>query len=470
MIPATSTAQGRGEAPLAPASAIGPTTAAPTISVLGMASSSNGGGSPLTQRGEYWLGATQPLGRFGNVRFNAIGHADVHSGDASGTNSAGEGMLALRARARFSGAQVWSAFSYGYVKSNGQFAPPNVNMGPAIGTGFDGVHVDTTVSQYVDVGSIQRAEAGVISNLSGVEFSFGLALDRISRVTERTLKFEESSQIPPTSMSATDGRTTVLRSLQRREIATGIASMGFYTGPATWLISVTSPLATRITSDASAPKARIAPTVASVAIMQPVTGWLSIVAAGATNSSSVGSTVFRDDVGATRHANFAPVVALGVRIGATAVLRQGRRHTERYPFVRKPHHRFRRLRISQPGRLCEHRRCAARHTARRVVDRRAEGRVGRVDGRRHAVDRAGHVAQSQWPLARRTQARAGSTSHHRAYGRRKVDRAAQPSDRERRLRHASGHDHRARRSLSDSVQEAGGVAKLPQRDQLNAIS
>jgi hypothetical protein len=313
MLPVTSHAQARGEAPLAPASSIGPTTASPTISVLGMASSSNGGGTPLAQRGEVWLGATQPLGRLGNVRFNAIGHADIHTSDGVSTNNAGEGMLALRARARFSGAQVWSAFSYGYVKSDGQFAPPNVNLGPAVGTGFDGTPVDTTVSQYVDVGSIQRAEAGVISNLSGVEFSFGLALDRISRVTERTLTFEESSFTPPTAMSAT-GRTTVQRSLQRREIATGIASMGFYTGPATWLISVTSPLATRITSDASAPKARIAPTIASVAIMQPVTGWLSIVGAAATNSSSVGSTAFRDDMGAGRHGSWAPVVALGVRL------------------------------------------------------------------------------------------------------------------------------------------------------------
>ena len=83
IVPATMSAQGRGEAPLAPSSAIGPTTGSPTISVLGMASSNGSGGAPAAQRGEVWLGATQPLGRLGNVRFSAIGHADTASTEAA---------------------------------------------------------------------------------------------------------------------------------------------------------------------------------------------------------------------------------------------------------------------------------------------------------------------------------------------------------------------------------------------------
>lgn len=314
--PAVTHAQRSGEAPIAPASAIGPATASPTLSVLGLASSSASGGAPLAQRGEVWLGATQPLGRFGNVRVSAIANADIQTGDGVSTNSSGEGMLALRARARFSGAQVWSALSYGYVRMDGNLSSRPIGIAPAFGIGLDGVQVDTTISRHVDVGAIQRAEAGVMSNLSGVEFSFGLSVDRASRVTTQTLTIDEPGTSLPMAMSP-DARVVTVRStrsLQRREVATGIASMGFNTGPATWLISLTAPLATRITSDALAPKPRIAPTIASVAIMQPVTGWLSIVGAAATNSSSVGATVFRDDVGTARNGNFAPIVALGVRL------------------------------------------------------------------------------------------------------------------------------------------------------------
>ncbi len=181
-LPSALAAQRGGNAPVAPASAIGPATSAPTLSVLGMASSVDGG-SPIRQRSEVWLGATQPLGRLGNVRFAAIGSGNVRTRDAVGTNNASEGMLALRARARFSGAQVWSAVSYGYASVDGDFSGQSLMRSPAFNVGLDGVHVDTTVSRRVDVGTINRAEAGVISNLSGMEFSIGFSVERASRVT-----------------------------------------------------------------------------------------------------------------------------------------------------------------------------------------------------------------------------------------------------------------------------------------------
>jgi hypothetical protein len=309
-------AQRSGEAPVAPASAIGPATSAPTFSLLGLASSVDGG-SPITQRSDVWMGATQPLGRLGKVRFAAIGNANVRARDAVGTNSAAEGLLALRARARFSGAQVWSAVSYGYANVKGDLTGRTLGLSPALTAGFDGAHVDTTISRRVDVGAISRAEAGVLTRFSGVEFSFGMSVERASRVTTQTLTIDESgASVPmmPMPGAARIMSTRTTRSLQRRDIATGIASVDFSTGPATWLVSVTSPVATWITSDALSPKPRTSPTVASIAVVQPVTAWLSVIGAAATNSASVGTTALRDDLGPGRNRNFAPVIALGVRL------------------------------------------------------------------------------------------------------------------------------------------------------------
>lgn len=314
-LPAALGAQRGGNAPVAPASAIGPATSSPTFSVLGMASSVDGG-SPITQRSEVWMGATQPLGRLGNVRFAAIGSGNVRARDAVGTNSAAEGMLALRARARFSGGQVWSAVSYGYANVNGDLTGNGLARSPAFSVGLDGVRVDTTVSRRVDIGAVQRAEAGVMSNISGMEFSIGFSVERASRVTTQTLILDEpdpAMPLPlPNASRVLSTRTT--RSLQRRDIASGIASLGFETGPTTWLVSVSSPIATQITSDALAPKPRVSPAIASVAVVQPVTAWLSVVGAAATNSASVGTTALRDDLGEGRNRNFAPIVALGVRL------------------------------------------------------------------------------------------------------------------------------------------------------------
>jgi hypothetical protein len=314
-LPAALGAQRGGNAPVAPASAIGPATSSPSLSVMGMASSVDGS-SPITQRGEVWMGATQPLGRLGSVRFAAIGSGNVRARDAVSTNSAAEGMLALRARARFSGGQVWSAVSYGYANVHGDLTGNSLGRSPAFNVGFDGVRVDTTVSRRVDIGAIQRAEAGVISNVSGMEFSIGFSVERASRVTTQTLILDEpdpAMPLPlPNSSRVLSTRTT--RSLQRRDIASGIASLGFETGPTTWLVSVSSPIATQITSDALAPKPRVSPAIASVAVVQPVTAWLSVVGAAATNSASVGTTALRDDLGEGRNRNFAPIVALGVRL------------------------------------------------------------------------------------------------------------------------------------------------------------
>ncbi len=321
MLSALSTAvraQQGGNAPVAPASAIGPATATSTFSVLGLASAVDGGGSPITPRNEVWMGATQPIGQLGRVRFSAIGNGDMRAADAVGAGSAFEGQIALRARARVGGAQVWSAVGYGYANVNGNLPTAALGMRSPIATGFDGVRADTTVSRRFDVGAISRAEAGALTSVAGIEFSIGVSVERASRVTTQTITIDESGASAPMPMPMpTGGRmvtTRTTRSLQRRDLATGIASMGFSTGPSTWLVSVTAPVATWVTSDALAPKPRVSPTIASVAVVQPVTAWLSVVGAAATNSASIGATTFRDDMGEGRNRNFAPVIALGVRL------------------------------------------------------------------------------------------------------------------------------------------------------------
>lgn len=303
----------QGQSPVAPSSTIGPVTDAPTLSVLGLATLPDG--SNLTQRNELWLGATQPLGQLGRVRLAAIGSGNWRMRDAVGTSTAYEGVAALRARARFGSLRAWSAVSYGHVDVHGvsgsSLLPGRI---PSISAGFDGAHADTTVSSRVDVGNIGRAEAGLLTNVSGVEFSFGLSVERATRVTTQTLTINLDDGAPPDFVS--QERTSVTRTargLQRRDIATGIAAMGFNTGAASWLVSVTSPLATWITTDALSPKPRVSPAIASLAVVQPISTWLSVVGAASTNSASVGGTILRDDV-AGRRSNFAPVVALGLRI------------------------------------------------------------------------------------------------------------------------------------------------------------
>jgi hypothetical protein len=318
LVPSLS-AQVRGDAPIAPAATIGPVTDAATLSVLGMAALPDGTGNALTQRNDVWLGATQPLGRIGRVRLAALGTGNWRVPQGVGTDGQLEGTLAVRARARVGEQRVWSAISYGHATVNGAHPAAGIlvsAMPPMPVGGLDPRAADTTVSRRVDVGAISRAEAGVMTNVAGMEFSFGFSVERATRTTTQTLTIDEPDAIMmPTVGGSTrlvSNRTT--RSLQRRDIATGIASLGFNTGPTTWLVSVTSPVATWISSDALSPKPRMLPTVASLAVVQPVTAWLSLVGAAATNAATVGSTALRDDLDHERTRRFAPVLAIGVRI------------------------------------------------------------------------------------------------------------------------------------------------------------
>ncbi len=311
-------AQVRGDAPIAPAATIGPVTDASTLSVLGMAALPDGTGNALTQRNDLWLGATQPLGRIGRVRFAALGTGNWRVPQGVGTDGQLEGTLALRARARVGEQRVWSAISYGHASVNG--ANPTADilisaMPPMMAGGLDLRGADTTVARRVDVGAITRAEAGVMTNVSGMEFSFGFSVERATRTTTQTLTIDEPDAIMPNVAGSTrlvSNRTT--RTLQRRDIATGIASLGFNTGPTKWLVSVTSPVATWMSSDALSPTPSMLPTVASLAVVQPITAWLSLVGAAATNAATVGGTALRDDLDNRRARSFAPVLAIGVRI------------------------------------------------------------------------------------------------------------------------------------------------------------
>ena len=310
--PAVAEAQ-NGQSPVAPAGTIGPVTDAQTLSVLGLASVPDG--DHFAQRNELWLGATQPLGYLGRVKLSAIGSGNVRVRDAVGDNSALEGTLAMRARVRLGSMRTWGAVSYGHANIS---SAPGGGLLPGMtsvaNVGLDAARADTTVSNRVDIGNIGRAEAGMFTNVSGIELSFGFSVERATRVTTQTLTIDTDDGGPPAPAGA-DRNVTVrtIRGLQRRDIATGIAAMGFNTGSASWLVSVTAPVATWITSDELSPKPISPPTVASLAVVQPLATWLSIVGAASTNSASVGTTVLRDDVAGKRNA-FAPVVALGFRI------------------------------------------------------------------------------------------------------------------------------------------------------------
>jgi hypothetical protein len=309
-------AQGRPETPITPSAAIGSITDAATVSVLGIAALPDGSGNALTRRNDVWLGATQPLGRLGRVRFAALGSGSWHMPDGVGSGSGGDGVLALRARARMGEHRVWSAISYGQSSLNGSAAAALVGQSPlalAAG-GIDGRGSDTTVSRRIDVGRIGRAEAGVMTTYAGLELSFGMSMERATRVTTQTITVDEpnTGALPAAARRMVSSRS--LRTLQRRDLATGIASLGFHTGATGWLVSVSAPVASWVSSDALAPRPQAVPTVASVAVAQPVTGWLSVVGAAATNPGTVGGTALRDELSDRPRQGFSPVVALGIRI------------------------------------------------------------------------------------------------------------------------------------------------------------
>lgn len=301
----------RSDAPVVPGSTFNRVSASPTVSVLGLTGIPSGDEGALPPRQVLFTGVSTGLGRIGNVRFTAIGTGYFTARDAVNTSQTAEGAVLVRARARNS----WAAVSYG--RANAMGAIPGGSFGPSAGTpALDGGHADTTVSRRADVGNVAHAEAGILGNSHGVDLSLGLSVERATRVTTETVVIETTNDLPalPTATAARTSVTRVQRGIQRREIATALASMGWYTGRTNWLISVSSPVASWITADALSPRPRIAPPVAALTIVQPLTAWLSAVGAASTFSSSVGSTALRDDISISRNSDFAPVFALGVSI------------------------------------------------------------------------------------------------------------------------------------------------------------
>jgi hypothetical protein len=189
------------------------------------------------------------------------------------------------------------------------FIAPSTPAEPSIG--------DTTITRRVDVGQLGRAEAGMVTTYAGVEFAFGMSFERATRVTTQTLTVDvpRVAVNVPTNAGQLSSSSSTLRTVQRRDLATGIASAGFNTGQTQWLLSVTAPVASWINSDALAPRPQTIPTVASLAVVQPVTGWLSLVGAAATNAATVGGgSMLSDQLRDRTRSAFSPVVALGVRI------------------------------------------------------------------------------------------------------------------------------------------------------------
>ncbi len=308
-------AQTRTESPIAPSANIGSVTETATFSLLGVALLPDGSGNALSQRNDVWLGATQPIGRLGRVKFTALASGNVSLRDAMSSHEASQGTLALRARARFGEQRLWGAVSFGHGSLDG--APGRLGGLPVAQAsgGIDDRGADTTISRRVDVGRVGRAEAGLVTRYAGVELAFGMSLERASRMTTQTITVDEPDQmagLPSDAGRMVSSRT--LRTVQRRDLATGIASMGFNTGPTAWLVSLSAPIATWISRDALAPRPQSVPTVASLAVVQPVTGWLSLVGSAASNAATVGGTSLRDDLSDRPRRGFSPIVGIGVRI------------------------------------------------------------------------------------------------------------------------------------------------------------
>lgn len=310
-------AQTRGVAPIVPAATIGTVTDASTVSVLGMASLPQASGHVLAQRNDVWVGATQPLAQYGRLRLALLARGAVGGRDVAGRAPKGHGVATLRARARVGEQQLWSAVSYGWASTAGA-ATRGVSLVPAA-MGFGGMDArpaDTTVSRRIDVGQIGRVEAGVVRAVAGLEIAMGVSMERATRVTTQTITIDApgaSTELPMLASPRVLSHRTV-RSLQRRDVATGMASVGFQAGAAQWLVSVTAPVASWISSDALAPTPARVPTVASVAVVKPVNGWLSLVGAAASNAATIDGGTLRDAVQDRQGRRRTPVVAFGVRL------------------------------------------------------------------------------------------------------------------------------------------------------------
>lgn len=276
--------------------------------------SSDDNAAPARQ--QLFVGLTQPLGRLGGVKFTAIGQGYLLMRDGVHTNSSGEGALALRATGRVNGVRTWGAVAYGRANALGglgsvsSFAP----AGPGIG--FEGTRVDTTVSRRVDIGAVARVESGMMATSHGFDMSLGVSVERATRVTTQTISIQSlDNLLPVTTPQRSETVVRTQRAVQRREIATGLASLGWRTGSTAWLTSVSAPMYSWVTNDGLAAKSRIAPAIASLAVTQPLTAWLSAVGSASTSPSTVGNTALGDDATLSRNGRrVAPVFALGVSL------------------------------------------------------------------------------------------------------------------------------------------------------------
>lgn len=315
--PATAYAQNSGPrgtlAAVSPSSAVPAVTNSATVSLMGTTGIPSGEDNKVPSRQQLFMGLTQPVGRLGGVKFTAIGMGYWQMRDGVRSSSSAEGALALRATGRVNGVRTWGAVAYGRAGALGgmgltSFAPNS----PA--TGLDGAKVDTTVSRRVDVGSVARMESGFMASTHGFDMSMGLSMERATRVTTQTISIKPLSDLPIGLPQFSDTIVRTLRAVQRREIATGLASIGWRTGSTAWLTSITAPLHAWVTKDGLAAKPRVSPAIASLAVTQPLTAWLSAVGSASTNPSSIGSTALTDDAALSHRSRVAPVFALGVSI------------------------------------------------------------------------------------------------------------------------------------------------------------
>ena len=272
---------------------------------------------------QLFMGVTQPIGRLGGVKLTAIGMGYMRVRDAFSHSSSAEGALALRATGRVNGMRAWGAVAYGRANALGGMA--TASFAPQSGTvGLDGGRVDTTVSRREDFGSVARVESGTLGSTRGIDLSLGVSVERATRVSTQTISIHatDNFSVLPSAPGATTSVTRTVRALQRREVATGLASIGWRTGGTSWMGSITAPLYAWITRDAAFPKPNIAPAIASLAVVQPITAWLSAVGSASTNAATVGSSALGDDATTNRRA-IKPVFALGVSIARVPSRRRG---------------------------------------------------------------------------------------------------------------------------------------------------
>jgi hypothetical protein len=300
--------------PAAPASAVGAITNFSTVSLMGTTALPSGDERGVNRQ-QLYMGLTQPIGRLGGVKFTAIGSGYYQMRDAAARGtSGGEAALAIRANGRVNGVRAWGALSYGRANAMGALGSIISAPGSNGGLGWEGSGADTTVSKRVDIGSVARVESGLLGSKYGFDMSMGLSVERATRVTTQTLMIQQTTDLPPNIPQSTETMVRTTRGVQRREIATGIASLGWRTGSTAWLTSVSAPLYTWISKDALTPAPRIAPAVVSLAVAQPITAWLSAVGSASTNPTSVGNTAISDNAVLNRRGSLSPVFGFGVSV------------------------------------------------------------------------------------------------------------------------------------------------------------